>query len=90
MLVLSTTQEASALEAIPSIPEYQRFSPRPDTFTLLLKLDSWRTPGLSVAEFRNLFARCRCGLIMTRRVFDDHQCAPTEVIDLTLDSEDSE
>lgn len=56
----------------------------------LLRLDTSRRPGLSESEFRMLFAKCVCGLIMTRRVFRDHICAPgvpapPVVIDLTSD-----
>ena len=55
-------------------------------------------PGLSEAEFRRLFAKCRCGLVMTRRVFRMHICItgvttaqnPPVVIDLTDDSNESE
>jgi len=32
-------------------------------------------PGLSELEFRDLFVRCRCGKITTRRVFKEHICA---------------
>jgi hypothetical protein len=60
----------------------------------LLKLDSWGHGGLPEAEFRNLFAICFCGLVMTRRVFKDHTCAAVIqnplVIDLTLDDSDSD
>jgi hypothetical protein len=47
---------------------------------------------MSEAEFYQLFAKCRCGLVMTRRVFSLHICAtiqnPPEVIDLTNDDSD--
>src|SRR5882762_2915237 len=53
----------------------------------LIRLDSWVRPGLSETEFRALFAKCKCGLITTRRVFTDHTCIqvalPSVVIDLT-------
>jgi hypothetical protein len=69
---------------------------------LWLKLDSSLEPGLSPTEVRKLLARCRCGMVMTRRVFNYHTCAQksvqstiidltsddTEVIDLTTDTED--
>lgn len=32
--------------------------------------------------------KCECGLVMTRRVFKEHECAIT-VIDLTSDNDDS-
>jgi hypothetical protein len=49
----------------------------------LIKLNSSHTPGLTAAEFRMLFAKCRCGLVMTKRVFRNHTCQV--VIDLTGD-----
>jgi hypothetical protein len=39
------------------------------------------------AEFRNLFVRCECKLILTRRAFRQHKCSK-EIIDLT--GEDTE
>jgi hypothetical protein len=54
----------------------------------LIKLNSSNTPGLTVAEFRVLFVKCRCGLITTKRVFRNHTCQV--IIDLTDDNaEDS-
>lgn len=54
----------------------------------LLKLDSYTQPGLLEADFMALFSRCTCGLFMTRRVFDNHECAKkaTQVI-IISDSE---
>lgn len=69
---------------------------RPETVVeQLLRLDSSRRPGLFESEFKRLFAKCSCGLIMTRRVFKDHICipalaAPPVVIDLTSDVSDEE
>jgi hypothetical protein len=64
--------------------------PRPmDCFQLLLQLDSAVRPGVSEAHFRALFARCTCGLVMTRRAIKAHYCMEAitardaEVIDLT-------
>ena|SRR5271170_1532556 len=62
----------------------------------LLRLDSLTRPGLPDAEFSSLFAKCRCGLVMTRRVFIGHVCAvavvqkqhPATIIDLTSDNDD--
>ena len=55
---------------------------------MLLKLDSWTRRGLSEAKLRRLFARCSCGLIMTRRIFKDHVCALAPVvIDFTSDDD---
>jgi hypothetical protein len=41
----------------------------------LLQLDSAVRPGLSEVDFRALFAKCGCGLIMTRKAFGSHYCA---------------
>jgi hypothetical protein len=45
-------------------------------------------PGLSEADFKLLFWKCRpCGLVMTRRVCKQHACparkSPRIIIDLT-------
>lgn len=43
----------------------------------LLKLDDYTQPGLYDVEFRALLermVRCRCGMIMLRRVFKEHRC----------------
>lgn len=60
------------------------------TFDRLLKLDSFSRPGLTEDQFRHFLTRCRgCELIMTRRMFEHHDCvgkverAENEVIDLT-------
>lgn len=58
-----------------------------------LRLDSNLRPGLLQAEFDRLFAKCNCGLLMTRRVFRNHVCTvalavardPPMIIDLTGD-----
>jgi hypothetical protein len=60
----------------------------------LLRLDDGASPGLSEHEFRRLFVQCRCGLVMTCRVFKMHTCRvvivkPHKVIiDLTSEDED--
>ena len=41
--------------------------------------------GLTKEEFQELFLKCECGLIMTAKVFDDHDCQVIKVIDLTKD-----
>ena len=53
----------------------------------LFALNAANRPGLSERDFKNLFAKCRCGLVMTRRVFERHACV--EVIDL-VGSDDSD
>jgi hypothetical protein len=49
---------------------------------LLDRLDSRVRPGLTVVEFQKLFFLCECGIITTRRAFEDHDCR-IEIIDLT-------
>ena len=78
-----------------AVPTYERPTSGPGPVVArLLKLDSFIRAGVPEAEFYSLFAKCRCGLVMTRRVFGNHVCAvataivPPTVIDLTLDSED--
>jgi hypothetical protein len=73
-----------------SIATYQRPARRFETvLDRLIKLDSLACPGLSQAEFNRLLVKCHCGLLMTRRVFSNHVCAALEVIDLTVDEDDS-
>jgi hypothetical protein len=72
-----------------SIPTFARPVRRYDNvLNQLLQLDSWAGPWLSETEFRSLFAKCPCGLVMTRKIFEDHVCARPAVIDLTGDSDD--
>ncbi|THH16836.1 hypothetical protein EW146_g3867 [Bondarzewia mesenterica] len=60
----------------------------PTAISQLLQLNSTFEPGLTMQEFRGLFARCGyCDLFMTRRAIDCHDCAIREVIDLTVDSD---
>jgi hypothetical protein len=74
-----------------SLPTPERPLRGPETIVeQLLRLDTSRRPGLTESEFKMLFAKCVCGLIMTRRVFRDHICATAVtaspvVIDLTSD-----
>jgi hypothetical protein len=81
-----------------SVPTYEAPIRGPETvLDRLLRLDSWARPGLSESEFNRLFAKCHCGLIMTRRVFRGHICAVAAgtmrktpvVVDLTLDEGDN-
>jgi hypothetical protein len=59
------------------------------TFSVLLKLlDSRVRPGVTEAEFEQLFVQCECGCFCTRRAFENHACdeekmAANEMIDLT-------
>lgn len=43
--------------------------------------------GLPTTDFDDIFTRCTCERIITRRAFDNHLCRFT-VIDLATDSED--
>ena len=62
-------------------------------FDQILRLDSLTQPGLPEADFKKLFVRCGCGLVMTTRSFGIHQCLKVlekepVIIDLTdLDDE---
>jgi hypothetical protein len=51
---------------------------------LFEKLDARVRPGITKAELKRIIVMCECGLITTRRAFDDHDCQ-NEVIDLTGD-----
>jgi hypothetical protein len=74
--------------ALPAPPAQRRES----MFDILLKLDCFFTPGITVSEFRRLLGKCRCGLVMTRRSFKYHTCAHVQVhrrvVDLTHSSVD--
>jgi hypothetical protein len=76
-----------------SLPTFERPLRGPETvIEQLLRLDTSRRPGLTESEFKKLFAKCSCGLIMTHRVFKEHICAPSiqaqpDVIDLTRDED---
>jgi hypothetical protein len=62
---------------------------------MLSQLNSYIRPGLSERDFRALFVKCVCGLIMTRKSFKYHYCvddglrdrAEPEIIEIT-DSDD--
>jgi hypothetical protein len=57
---------------------------------LLLQLHSAVRPGLSQRDFRSLFAKCACGLIMTRSAFRSHYCAIERVEPDVIEITDSE
>ena len=64
-----------------------------DIVERLFRLDSIMRPGLTRAEFLELFAECTtCGLVMTRRTFQSHECVmperDTEVVDLTEENDE--
>jgi hypothetical protein len=74
-------------DILASVPVYERPAKKKETtIDLLLRLDCWIQSGLTQDEFGELFAKCRCGLIKTRRAFRHHTCAktPQTVIDLTM------
>ena len=57
-------------------------------FTLLMKLDSLSELGLTTKQLKALLTQCECGLMMTKQVYEDHECmldSDREVIDLTLE-----
>jgi hypothetical protein len=71
---------------VASVPTYQR--PRKREMTVvdrLLALNASTRPGLSEKDFRKLFAKCRCGLVMTQRVFKRHAC-----VEIVYDGDDSD
>lgn len=68
-------------------PGNRPLAPEPmRAFGLLLKLDDFEDPGLTTGQFKSLFAKCQCGLVMTKSAYDYHECAlKNVVIDLTGD-----
>lgn len=49
--------------------------PQQSELALLMRLDSFSGPGLSEAQFRSLFLKCRtCQMYVTRRTADYHTC----------------
>lgn len=57
-------------------------------FTLLMKLDSLSKLGLTMKQLKALLTWCECGLMMTKQVYEDHECmldSDHKVIDLTLE-----
>ncbi|KAF9232364.1 hypothetical protein BU15DRAFT_81328 [Melanogaster broomeanus] len=61
-------------------------------FSMLMKLDAFNQPGLTVRQLKTLLTKCQCGLIMTRRVYEEHDCVleyERDVIDLTGDDDDT-
>lgn len=56
----------------PSRPQPKK--QRTESLTELFRLDAPVNPGLKVAQFRQLFRRCVCGLVTTRRAFSSHFC----------------
>lgn len=72
MIILTIAVDVT--EPVASAPPTRKRLP-PTPFDLLMKLDSWDRPGLTTEEFRSLFAKCTCGLVMTRRLFNYHECA---------------
>jgi hypothetical protein len=75
--------------SIPLRKSCNNSSHKPKPFHLLLQLNSAIRPGLSQRDFRALFAKCICGLIMTRRAFRSHYCTTAEETDV-IEIADSE
>jgi len=61
-----------------------------EVFNTLLSLNSASALGIKSAVFERLFARCQhCDLVMTRRIFQLHDCVmdeadEVEVVDFTM------
>ncbi|KAF9235501.1 hypothetical protein BU15DRAFT_64765 [Melanogaster broomeanus] len=73
------------------LPGPKRLEPvRISDFTLLLKMDSFAEPGLTAAQLKKILWHCDCGLMMTKRVYEIHEClmVEKEVIDLTGEDSD--
>ncbi|KAF9239167.1 hypothetical protein BU15DRAFT_21109, partial [Melanogaster broomeanus] len=71
---------------VPRAPKCQQRQAATSQFAMLMKLDAWARPGLTARQLKALLTKCECGLIMTRRVYEDHECfldPEHEVIDLT-------
>jgi len=55
-----------------------RYQPPPDieesVSEMMLRLDSWIRPGIPVEQFLGLYAVCGCGMAISRRKFDLHEC----------------
>jgi hypothetical protein len=62
-----------------------RFCPPPNsavsTTELINRLDTWLRPGITMQQFKELFAECDCGLVVTRRMFDRHECIMKETVE---------
>ena len=41
---------------------------------LVRRLDSWPRPGIPVEQLLELYAVCMCGMAVSRRYFDSHEC----------------
>lgn len=41
---------------------------------LMERLDTWPRPGIPVEQFLELYAVCKCGIAVSRRRFDSHEC----------------
>ena len=43
---------------------------------LMARLDTWPRPGIPVEQLLELLAVCTCGMAVSRRYFDSHECIP--------------
>lgn len=101
MLVKLLTSQLD-IDHVSTIPVFQPNERHATETEILLRLDDYSQPGLYEEEFRALMgrmAKCRCGMIMSQRVFKEHRCdqamfrplkkqktnVATAVIDLTQD-----
>lgn len=53
---------------------YIEVQPQPSPLSLFFRLDAVLNPGLTEAEFVNLFTKCHCNLFMTLRARESHTC----------------
>lgn len=55
-----------------------RYEPPPDVEQsiddMMRNLDMWHRPGIPVEQFLGLYAVCKCGMAVSRRMFDLHEC----------------
>jgi hypothetical protein len=45
---------------------------------LMGRLDTWPRPGIPVEQLLELLAVCTCGMAVSRRYFDSHECIAQE------------
>jgi hypothetical protein len=46
----------------------------PSVDELMRRLDTWPRPGIPVEQLLELLAVCKCGMAVSRRYFDAHEC----------------
>jgi len=57
------------------------------------RLDSWFRPGLTLQQFQEVFAQCKCGIVVTRQMFARHECVRSpkdfDMVDVDLTVEEA-